>query len=75
MDADAADIDLTAAYYLEQTHYATNATAGMMTQEQVLWIQTRESTCRANADPFRCRVILTREHTHVILHRNIPPHR
>src|SRR5580658_248760 len=31
MNAEAADIDLTAAYYLEQTHYVTNATAWMIT--------------------------------------------
>lgn len=74
MNADAADIDLTAAYYLEHTHYATNATAWMMPQEQVLWIQVRESTCRANVDPLRCRVILTREHTHLILRRSLAPH-
>ncbi len=30
-NADAADIDLNAAYYVEQTHHATNATAWMIT--------------------------------------------
>jgi hypothetical protein len=30
MNADAADMDVTAAYYLEQTHHATNATAWMI---------------------------------------------
>jgi hypothetical protein len=79
MNADAADIDLTAAYYLEQVNYATNATAWMIAgPEQLAWIQVRENSCRVGPDPLACRIRLTRERTHWILHRHpvlLPPHR
>ncbi len=74
MNADAADIDLDAAYYLEQTHHATNATAWMITdQDQVAWIQVRENTCRVGPDPLGCRIRLTRERTHIILRQHPLP--
>ena len=64
MNADAADIDMNAAYYLEQTNHATNATAWMIHgDEEVAWIQLRENTCRVGPDPLRCRVRMTHEHT------------
>jgi len=70
MNADAADIDLTAAYYLEQVNYATNATAWMITgDDQVAWLQVRENTCRVGPDPLRCRIRMTRERTHMIIKR------
>jgi hypothetical protein len=69
MNADAADIDMTAAYYLEQTHYATNATAWMINPEQAVWIGVRDTTCRADPDPLRCRIRMTHEHIHVIVAR------
>jgi uncharacterized protein YecT (DUF1311 family) len=77
MNADASDIDLNAAYYLEQTHHATNATAWMITGEQVTWIRLRDDTCRVGPDPLGCHIRMTREHTHVIISRNPgprPPH-
>ena len=68
--ADAADIDLTAASYLEQVNYATNATAWMITgDDQVAWLQVRENTCRVGPDPLRCRIRMTRERTHLIIKR------
>jgi uncharacterized protein YecT (DUF1311 family) len=71
MNADAADIDLNAAYYLEQVNYATNATAWMITgDDQVAWLQVRENTCRVGPDPLRCRIRMTRERTHVIIRRH-----
>ena len=36
--ADAADLDVTAAYYLEQVHYATNGTAWMIGPDQQAWL-------------------------------------
>jgi uncharacterized protein YecT (DUF1311 family) len=79
MNADAADIDLTAAYYLEQTDYATNGTAWMITNpEQVAWIQVRDNTCRIGPDPLGCRIVITRERIHLIIRRHRPwrpPHR
>jgi hypothetical protein len=74
MNADAADIDMDAAYYLEQTNHATNATAWMITgADQVAWLQVRESTCRVGPNPLRCRIRMTRERTHVIIGRYSGP--
>ena len=71
MNADAADIDLSAASYLEQVNYATNATAWMITgDDQVAWLQVRENTCRVGPDPLRCRIRMTRERTHLIIKRH-----
>lgn len=71
MNADAADIDLNAAYYLEQTNYATNATAWMIVgPDQVAWTQTRDTTCGNGPDWLPCRIRMTREHVHVIIHRH-----
>jgi len=68
MNADAADIDLNAAYYLEQTNHATNATAWMIVgQDQLAWTQVRFDTCRVGPDPLPCHIRLTRERTHVII--------
>lgn len=75
MNADAADIDMNAAYYLEQTHHATNATAWMIVgDEQVAWIRVRDDACRVGPDPLGCHIRMTREHTHVIISRNPEPH-
>jgi uncharacterized protein YecT (DUF1311 family) len=79
MNADAADIDVNAAYYLEQTNHVTNATAWMIADpDQVAWLQVRDTTCRVGPDPLICRIRLTRERTRVILNRHPvlhPPHR
>jgi uncharacterized protein YecT (DUF1311 family) len=73
MNADAADIDLAAAYYLEQTNFATNGTAWMINSpEQVAWIQVRDSTCRIGPDPLGCRIVITRELVHLIIRRHRP---
>ncbi|HLI77099.1 MAG TPA: hypothetical protein VKV02_09150 [Acidobacteriaceae bacterium] len=71
LNADAADTDETAAYYLDQVHYATNATAWMLGPDQIAWVQLRDRTCLGIADPLGCRIRLTRERTHGIIHR--PP--
>lgn len=80
MTADAADLDATAAYYLDQIHYATNGTAWMIGQDQMAWIQMRNSTCGAGPDPLGCRIRISRERTNVIIHHGAPvahppPHR
>ena len=51
MDADAADLDEVAAYYLDQVHYRMNATAWMIGPDQVAWIGVRDRTCGGVADP------------------------
>jgi hypothetical protein len=78
MTADAADMDATAAYYLDEIHYATNGTAWMIGQDQLVWIETRNSTCGGGLDPLGCRIRVSRERTHMIIHRPPvvhPPHR
>lgn len=72
MAEDAADIDLNAADYVESTHHATNATAWMLSGEQVAWIQVRNRTCGGLADPIGCRVRMTRERVHVISRPRVP---
>ena len=72
LNADAADTDETAAYYLEQVHYATNATAWMIGPDQVAWVQVRDRSCGGVADPLGCRIRITREHTHILIHRPTP---
>jgi uncharacterized protein YecT (DUF1311 family) len=75
-NADAADMDLDTAYYLEQIHYATNGTAWMIRgNEQVAWIGVRDRTCGVGPNPLGCRVRMTREHIHVITRRVPRPHR
>jgi uncharacterized protein YecT (DUF1311 family) len=78
MNADAAEIDMNAAYYLEQVNYATNATAWMIEgDDQIAWIAIRDRTC-VGLDPLPCRIRMTRERTRVIVTRNpiqhIPHH-
>ncbi|MGB2642460.1 MAG: lysozyme inhibitor LprI family protein [Candidatus Acidiferrum sp.] len=75
LNADAADIDMNAAYYLEETHHATNGTAWMITgANQVAWIQFRENTCRMGPDPLLCRIRLTRARTRTFLRPQLTPH-
>jgi hypothetical protein len=75
MDADAADLDEVAAYYLDQVHYRMNATAWMIGPDQVAWIGVRDRTCGGVADALGCRIRVTREHTRRITGRPAPrPH-
>jgi hypothetical protein len=75
MNADAADIDMNAASYLDQTHHATNATAWMITgADQAAWLQVRENTCRTGPDPLGCHIRMTHERTRVILRGSPMPH-
>jgi hypothetical protein len=74
MNADAADLDMNAAYYLDQVHHATNATAWMITgADQVAWLDVRTHTCGIDV---ACRIRVTRVHTAVMVgHRPHPtPH-
>ena len=67
MAADAADLDLSAAYYTDATHHATNATAWMLSDDQVEFVSVRDRTCRIGPDPLGCRIRLTRERTRTII--------
>ena len=67
MNADAADTDLKAAYYLEQVNYATNATAAMRAGvEETSFIESRERICGV---VLRCRIRVTRERVRVVVKR------
>ena len=65
-NANAADVDEVAAYYLDQIHYATNGTAWMIGADQTVWLGVRTSTCGV---VLACRIRVTREHTRVIMRR------
>ena len=68
-NADAADLDLNAAYYLQAVNYRTNATAWMISPEQTAWIGIRNRQCGGIADPLGCRIRLTRERIGAITRR------
>jgi hypothetical protein len=69
MTADAADIDMDTAYYLDQVHDATNATAYMLTSRDLTdFIALRTSRFGGIANPLNCRIRLTREHVAHIPH-------
>ncbi len=72
LNANAADLDETAAYYLAQVHYATNATAWMLGPDQIAWVGVRDRSCLGIADPLGCRIRLTRQHTHILINRPMP---
>jgi len=74
MNADAADTDVDAAYYVDQTDHATNATAWMINgPEQIAWIQVRNSTCNVGPNALQCRILMTRERMRVIINRHPLP--
>jgi uncharacterized protein YecT (DUF1311 family) len=74
MNLDAADIDVNAAYFVDETDHATNATAWMLGPDQVAWIQVRESTCSVGPNPLQCRIGMAHERTRVIINRHPLPH-
>jgi uncharacterized protein YecT (DUF1311 family) len=74
LSADAAEIDLDAAYFLASTGYASNASAQNTIQsEQNVWIHLRDETCHAGPDEIPCRIRMTRERTHVLLKNRPAP--
>jgi len=70
LNADAADVDLTAATFMAETHNAANATAWMLSPELVAWFGVRDQSCRVGPDRLRCRIRLTRQRTRTLLNRN-----
>lgn len=71
LNADAADLDLTAAYYVDQTNHTTNATAWMISGEQTQFVRVRDTTCGI---AVACRIHLTRVRIGVVVHRGVPVH-
>jgi hypothetical protein len=64
MNADAADIDMNAAYFMHATHNQANATAWMLDPDQVAWVGVRDQTC---GTVLGCRIRITRERTRLLL--------
>ena len=64
MMASAADDDMNAAYFMQETGNAANATAWMLGPDQIAWLQVRDRTCGPRA--YSCRVRITRERTAVL---------
>jgi hypothetical protein len=73
MNADAADIDMEAAYFMEETGNATDATAYMLNSDQIEWLAVRERACGVNR--LACRIRMTRQRTAVIIGHPLPPPR
>jgi uncharacterized protein YecT (DUF1311 family) len=74
LNAEAADKDMDAAYFLASTGYASNASAQNTIQsEQSVWIHLRDETCHAGPDELPCRLRMTRERTHVLLKNRPAP--
>lgn len=65
LNAEAADADVDAAYFMAQTHNAANATARMLGSDQVAWVRFRDNTC--GADGFACRIRIARQRTRALL--------
>jgi uncharacterized protein YecT (DUF1311 family) len=72
LNAEAADADLNAAYFMQQTHNAANATAWMMLPEQVSWIGVRDRSCGLGPGTLPCRIRITRQRTRVVLRQQGP---
>ncbi|MGD0731427.1 MAG: lysozyme inhibitor LprI family protein [Terracidiphilus sp.] len=67
LNAEAADADLNAAYFMRETGNAADATAWMLGSDQVAWISLRDQSCGIGPDRLPCRIRITRERTRVIL--------
>jgi len=74
MNEDAANVDMEAAYFMERTGYASNATARTAVEsDQVEWIRLRDTTCKMGPERLRCRIRMTHERTHVLIGRRHGP--
>jgi hypothetical protein len=67
LNAEAADADMDAAYFMQETHNAANATAWVRGPDQMAWIGIRDQTCGA---VLACRIRVTRVRTRVVMRRN-----
>jgi uncharacterized protein YecT (DUF1311 family) len=66
LNADAADADMNAAYFMQETGNAANATAWMLGPDQVAWIGFRVRTCGPG---LACQIRVTRQRTRVLIGR------
>lgn len=68
LNANAAEADMDAAYFMKETGNAADATAYRLLPEQITWIGMRERTCGAG---LACRVEITRRRTAVLINRPV----
>jgi uncharacterized protein YecT (DUF1311 family) len=66
LNADAADADMDAAYFMKETGNLANATAWMLGPDQVAWIGVRTRTC---GGVLGCQIRMTRARTRVLIGR------
>jgi hypothetical protein len=71
MNVDAAEADMNAAYFMKETSNAANATAWMLQPDQIEWLGMRDRSCMGPS-PLSCRVLITRQRTHVLIGHPIP---
>ncbi|MGA3132693.1 MAG: lysozyme inhibitor LprI family protein [Terracidiphilus sp.] len=71
MNADAADVDMNAAYFMEETHHATDANAWMLNSDQIAWLAVRDRTC-VGPNGVSCRIRVTRQRTAVLTGHSLP---
>ena len=64
LNANAADADMNAAYFMKETHNAADATAWMLEPDQIAWIGLRDRTCGIG---LACRIAITRQRTQVLI--------
>ena len=67
MNAEAADADENAAYFMAETHNAANATAWMLCQDQLAWIGIRDQSCGIGPVALPCRIRITRQRTRILI--------
>ena len=72
LNAEAADADLNAVYFMRETHNAANATAWMLGLDQVAWISFRDQSCGLGPGALPCRIRITRQRTRGILRQQSP---
>jgi hypothetical protein len=72
LNAEAADDDMNAAYFMQQTHNAADATAYMLGPDQIAWIAVRDRTCGV---AMACRIRVTRQRTAALTGHPMPPPR
>jgi len=71
LNAEAADADMNAAYFMQQTGNAADATAYMLGPDQIAWLGVRDRTCGLGG--YACRIAITRRRTGVLLGHPMPP--
>jgi uncharacterized protein YecT (DUF1311 family) len=71
MNADAADVDMDAAYFMKETNHATDANAWMLNPDQIEWLAVRDRTC-VGPNGVACRIRMTRQRTAVLIGHPVP---